>query len=300
MFFQLIFFNGLLKIARLKNLFEFTFPPHTMSINFMHVGGAFALVGTALMVKNQLDDENYESAGYVLFEIAGVQIDLKIWLPLLIAIPLFLLGQVLATAKKTTEASPSPPAATYEIEEIEEELEVSEEEEMDESEDDDEADLIARIEARTVSGRKAATASAKKEIPKKSPVVKGSGKKSRRAKTPVKKSSVKKSAPKKLPAKKSSVKKSKSKSKSPGKKSSPSSVVISKSAKKALAAHAFAKKKKSSAKKAPKKSPVAKKAVKKTRAKTPVRAVSQVRRSRRGKKTPTKYDPAVTTDTTFF
>ena len=127
-----------------------------MSINFMHVGGAFALVGTALMVKNQLDDENYESAGYVLFEIAGVQIDLKIWLPLLIAIPLFLLGQVLATAKKTTEASPSPPAATYEIEEIEEELEVSEEEEMDESEEDDEADLIARIEARTVSGRKAA------------------------------------------------------------------------------------------------------------------------------------------------
>ena len=82
-----------------------------MSINFMHVGGAFALVGTALMVKNQLDDENYESAGNVLFEIAGVQIDLKIWLPLLTAIPLFLLGQVLATAKKTTEAAPARKAA---------------------------------------------------------------------------------------------------------------------------------------------------------------------------------------------
>ena len=265
-----------------------------MSINFMHVAGAFSLVGTALMVKNQLDDENYESAGYVLFEIAGVQIDLKIWLPLLVAIPLFLLGQVFATAKKTTEAAAPVP---YEIEEIEEMEEIEEEIEVSSEDDDDEADLIARIEARTVSGRKAASASANKGLPQKSPVAnnKASGKKSR-AKTPVKKASVKKSAPKKSPAKKSSVKKSKSKSKSPARKASP--VVISKSAKKALAAHASAKKK-SAAKKAPKKSP-AKKAVKKTRAKTPVRAVSQVRRSRRGKKTPTKYDPAVTNQTTFF
>jgi ankyrin repeat protein len=71
-----------------------------MSSNIMNIGGAFALLGMALMVKDQLDDENYQPAGYILVDIADVQVDFKIWLPLLIASSLILLGQVLATAKE--------------------------------------------------------------------------------------------------------------------------------------------------------------------------------------------------------
>jgi hypothetical protein len=73
--------------------------PMTAKLNFMHVGSIVALAAAVYTIKEQLDTDNYESSGFVLFNAAGVQVDLKIWLFITIAIPLYLLGQVIAVGK---------------------------------------------------------------------------------------------------------------------------------------------------------------------------------------------------------
>ena len=90
-------------------------------LNFMHAGSAVALSAAVYMIREQLDTENYESSGFVLFNAAGVQVDLKLWLPILIAIPLFLLGQVIASSK----------TAVAQAKDTKEEEEEEEEEEED-------------------------------------------------------------------------------------------------------------------------------------------------------------------------
>jgi hypothetical protein len=70
-----------------------------VKLNVMLVGSTVALAAAVYMIKEQLNTDNYESSGFVLFNAAGVQVDLKIWLPITIAIPLYLLGQFIAGSK---------------------------------------------------------------------------------------------------------------------------------------------------------------------------------------------------------
>ena len=150
------------------------------SINFMHGASLVAFSASGWMVYQQLENKNnlaegasYESNGMELFEVFGITVDLNIWLPILIAIPLFLLGQVLASAKHAASAAV--------VEESSSEEEVQEEESEEEVQEEEEEEVVV--------------------APKK----KSTKKKKSRAKTPVKKASVKKAA--KKSAKKSATKK---------------------------------------------------------------------------------------------
>ena len=78
----------------------------------MHGASLVAFSASGWMVYQQLENKNnlaegasYESNGMELFEVFGITVDLNIWLPILIAIPLFLLGQVLASAKHAASAA---------------------------------------------------------------------------------------------------------------------------------------------------------------------------------------------------
>ena len=129
----------------------------------MHVGSAVALACTVYMIKEQLDTENYESSGFVLFKAAGVQVDLKLWLPLLIAIPLYLLGQVIASSKSAVAQA----------------KDTTEEEQEEEEEEEEEEE----VPAPTVKKSSA------KQARSKSPAAKATKKKSARSKSPAKKKS---------------------------------------------------------------------------------------------------------------
>ena len=189
-------------------------------INFMHLGSACAFAGAAYMAKQQLDAADaYETAGFVLFEVAGVKVDLKIWLPLLIALPLLLLGQVLATVRNamplasTTAIQESTPKKAASVTKSATKKPAAKKSATKKSPAARKS--RSKTPVKKASAKKVAKkSSAKKVAPKKSPVVKKS-----RAKTPVKKSSAKKTAPKKSPvAKKSAAKKkSASRSKTPPK-----------------------------------------------------------------------------------
>jgi outer membrane biosynthesis protein TonB len=160
-------------------------------VNFMHAASVVSFAAAGYMVKTQLDTADYQGSGYTLFAAMGVVVDLNIWLPLLIAIPLFLLGQVLDSAK-TSSVVVAPTKASAPIEEVDA---------IEEFEDEDE-----EVKEAVVVSTKKKAAPKKKASAKKKAAPK---KRKARSKTPVKKKATpkKKAITKKVPAKKVSAKK---------------------------------------------------------------------------------------------
>ena len=71
--------------------------------NAMNAAGFAVLAGAVLLAARQGD--GYEAQGMKLGDVAGVVVDMNVWLPLLIALPLIFLGHTAATAKGAPAAA---------------------------------------------------------------------------------------------------------------------------------------------------------------------------------------------------
>ena len=70
----------------------------------MYGAGFAALAGAVISAATQAD--GYEPKGMVLANVGGITIDMNVWLPLLIALPLIFLGYTAATAKSGPNSAP--------------------------------------------------------------------------------------------------------------------------------------------------------------------------------------------------
>ena len=70
-------------------------------VNVMNGAGFVALAGAMATASTQGD--GYESKGMSLGSVAGINLDMNVWLPMLIAIPLIMLGHIAATSKMSPD-----------------------------------------------------------------------------------------------------------------------------------------------------------------------------------------------------